>query len=124
MPSLIIEPTKTTPAVHFATDTKTFHIKGNSTPIDALAFYNRLADWLVENKSDLAPDSEFRFSLPYFNSASNKGIYLLLKQIVELDQTPSQFKLYWTAPKDDEFMTEAAETMQELLDCELMLVDE
>ncbi|MFM9986341.1 MAG: SiaC family regulatory phosphoprotein [Flavobacteriales bacterium] len=124
MPSLIIEPTKTTPAVNFDTELKTFQVKGNSTPIDALAFYNRLADWLVENKGELAPDSEFRFSLPYFNSASNKGIYLLLKQIVELDQSPSQFKMYWTAPKDDEFMIEAAETMQELLDCELILVDE
>jgi hypothetical protein len=124
MPSLIIDSTRSTPAVHFDTESKTFHVTGNSTPIDALAFYNRLADWLVEHKSLIASDSEFRFSFPYFNSASNKGIYLLLKQIVELDQTPSQFKLYWTAPKDDEFMTEAAETMQELLDCELMLVDE
>ena len=124
MPSLIIEPTKTTPGVHFNTDTCSFQIQGNSTPIDALAFYNQLADWLVAHKNDLAPDSEFRMSFPYFNSASNKGIYLLLKQIVELDQSPSQFKLYWTAPKDDEFMIEAAETMQELLGCELILVDE
>lgn len=124
MPSLIIEPTKTTPAVHFEIATKTFEIKGNSTPIDALAFYNQLADWLVARQKALPPDAEFHFSFPYFNSASNKGIYLLLKQIVELNQPPAQFKLYWTAPADDEFMTEAAETMQELLDCELILVDE
>ena len=124
MPSLIIEPTKTTPAVHFDIESKSFKVSGNSTPIDALAFYNRLADWLVEHRNAIEVDAEFRFSFPYFNSASNKGIYLLLKQIVQLDQSPSQFKMYWTAPKDDEFMTEAAETMQELLGCDLILVDE
>jgi len=119
MEPLILASTKTTPAVSFDPGSQMFRVIGNSTPVDALEFYNKLTDWLKANEGAISDDAIFRFCLPYFNSASHKGIFLLLKQISLLRDNSKKLQIVWGVESDDEFMREAGETMQELLDLRL-----
>ena len=118
-----LESTKTTPQVDFDLQSQRFCITGNSTPIDALAFYKTLTAWIDENEGQVQAGANFIFHVPYFNSASNKGIFLLLKRIKELQEKTGPLHIQWSVMDDDEFMRESGEAYEELLDLKLEYVD-
>ncbi len=114
MEPLQIAATKNTPNVAWLPDLATFRISGNSIPENASEFYGHVMAWLERNITQMPLDCSFEFSLPYFNSSSLKAIYLLLLEIKKGSQHGKNFRVYWYAEQDDEFMTEAAETFIEL----------
>lgn len=118
MNKLILETTRTTPAVILDNDAGAYSIQGISTPLDALEFYNGIARWITENETQLVAGSEFVFHMPYFNSASSKGLVFVLRAIKKACDAGRELRVVWMVEKDDEFMLEAAETYMEVLKME------
>jgi hypothetical protein len=81
MEALIIEKTKTTPKVVMDKNTGVFEISGRSLPEDAVGFYQPVVGWLEDYFKDPNPSSTFVFSFDYFNTASSKIIFEIIKSL-------------------------------------------
>ncbi len=121
MNKLIIKETGTTPSVHFDPERNYYEMRGNSIVLNALEFYTRVAQWLRENNSEIQSGSRFIFNLPFFNSASSKGIVMVLKEIRQLQQKKPDIFVVWRVEEDDEFMKEAGENFSEFLEMNFVL---
>ena len=58
---------------------------------------------------------EFHFHLPYFNSASMKGILMLMQRIKQGADSGKSWSIHWNVEDDDEFLLDAAESFEETL---------
>jgi hypothetical protein len=117
------EGTKHTPEVVWNTETDTQVIKGISIPIDAFGFYSELISFLDTNHSSFNKDIVFEFHLQYFNTASSKSIFTLVKKITELSKSLNyNWKIVWKYEDDDDFMIETGENFEEILDCKFEMV--
>ncbi len=115
--------TKHTPEVDWNTETDIQVIKGISIPIDAYGFYSELIVFLEANHSSFKKDIVFEFHLQYFNTASSKSIFTLVKKITELSKSKDyNWKIVWKYEDDDDFMVETGENFEEILDCKFEMV--
>jgi hypothetical protein len=113
--SLHIAVTRSTPLVRFEPVNGKFEVTGISTPINSFGFYSQLIQWLDEHAGLITSGSVFRFDLPYFNSASMKALLILLQKIKAISDTGKNLEIEWLVRDEDEFMEEAADSLQELL---------
>lgn len=97
-------------------------MKGVSTPIDSVEFYSPVIQWISKNENNIGPNTKFEFELNYFNSSSMKALVWLLQQIEELILNGKNWSIHWVIVEDDEFMEEAAEAMQTLLQVPVTLI--
>jgi hypothetical protein len=117
------EATKHTPEVDWNTENQIQLIKGISIPIDAYGFYSELIGFLETNHSSYSNDIVFEFHLQYFNTASSKSIFTLVKKITELSKSLHyNWKIVWKYEDDDDFMVETGENFEEILDCKFEMV--
>lgn len=123
MSQLIIPGTKSTPEAHFSIETNTYSIKGLSTPMQAMEFYGPVIQWINSHQQEIPDQANFEFELPYFNSASMKTIMMVLQAIQKGKTEGKQWKVSWIVEDDDEFMLDAAESFQELLEFEFDIVN-
>lgn len=121
MSQLIIIETRNTPAVLFDISTKCFRVSGHSIPENAGDFYTPVLNWLNKNLAEISSPAVFEFNLPYFNSSSLKALYLILKAIKKEITNGKAFEVVWFIEEDDDFMTEAAETFEEMVGLKLTL---
>lgn len=91
-------------------------MKGVSTPIDSVEFYSPVIQWISKNENNISPNAKFEFELNYFNSSSMKALVWLLQQIEEMILNGKNWSIHWVIVEEDEFMEEAAEAMQTLLE--------
>ncbi|MEY4329762.1 MAG: hypothetical protein RL609_510 [Bacteroidota bacterium] len=115
MPELKIASTNATPEIDFSVNQEIQRIKGVSTPIDSVEFYSPLIQWINKNENNIVPNAKFEFELNYFNSSSMKALVWLLQQIEEMILNGKNWSIHWVIVEEDEFMEEAAEAMQTLL---------
>lgn len=112
---LHIERTRTTPLIHFDPGQGHYEVSGISTPINSFGFYEPVRAWLEQTAHYIADGAVFRFDLAYFNSASMKALFMLLQRIRDLEDPGRKVRIEWIVREDDEFMSESADSMQELL---------
>lgn len=124
MNSLHIAQTKSTPGVDFLPDERLVRISGVSTPINAFEFYDQIIQWVQSMRDRKEKTLSFFFHLPYFNSASMKGLHMLLEAIKEGIITELDWKVKWVVEAEDEFMQDAADSFQELLNVPIEIVEE
>lgn len=115
-------PTKSSPAIIFDDESNLFKVEGISTLVNAVEFYNDAAQWITLNESKLTQAVEFQFHLPYFNSASMKGILLMMQRIKQGVDTGKKWNVSWNVEDDDEFLLDAAESFQEMLELEIKII--
>lgn len=116
MTILNIPATSSTPEVDYNILNDVQRITGVSTPIDSVEFYSPMINWINQNANDLKENCVFEFELNYFNSSSMKALVWLLQQIEEMILNGKTWSICWVIVEDDEFMEEAAEAMQTLLE--------
>lgn len=121
MSQLIVAATRITPGVLFDSSTNCFRLSGHSIPENAGDFYSPVLNWLNTHIAEIEPPAVFEFSLPYFNSSSLKALYLILVAIKKEITNGKAFEVVWYIEEDDDFMTEAAETFQEMVGLPLTL---
>lgn len=122
MSELIIEASSNTPKVQFSLDQKIQSISGLSTPIDSFEFYRPLIQWIEDNQNQLSPDSTFRFELNYFNSSSMKALLWLIQAVANGIEQGKGWTIEWVVTEEDEFMEEAGESFQSLIDVPIAIV--
>jgi predicted enzyme related to lactoylglutathione lyase len=115
MITIVSPPTKSTPSISFDLESKIFKVEGISTIVNAFEFYDGAISWINEHESSLPGESQFHFHLPYFNSASMKGILMLMQRIKEGADLGNSWSIHWNVEDDDEFLLDAAESFEETL---------
>lgn len=118
---IAIKGTSNTPAVSYSTQDHGFSIIGNSIPENAGEFYAPIIERVRGNIPAMADGSTFTFCLPYFNSSSLKAIYMLLSTIKEGMDQGKRFDVIWHIEEGDDFMSDAAETLSEMVGIEMTL---
>ena len=121
MHSLIIPASSSTPEVDFNVLNNVQRIAGVSTPLDSIEFYSPMIHWINQNSNVLKENCVFEFELNYFNSSSMKALVWLLQQMEEMILDGKSWSICWVIFEDDEFMEEAAEAMQTLLEIPIIV---
>ncbi|MEN9394609.1 MAG: hypothetical protein RL362_830 [Bacteroidota bacterium] len=116
MTAINIAATSSTPEVDYNILNEVQRITGVSTPVDSVEFYSPMINWINQNAGSLKSGCVFEFELNYFNSSSMKALVWLLQQIEEMILAGNAWTIRWVIVEDDEFMEEAAEAMQTLLE--------
>jgi hypothetical protein len=114
MESLVIEGTKSTPNVILDKEKGLFQFIGNSIPENAVEFYEPVKSWITEYLANPNPSTELIFKLEYFNTASSKIIYELIKLHVSLKSSKKNIKVCWFYNEEDEDMLEAGKDYHDL----------
>ncbi|MEN9333956.1 MAG: hypothetical protein RLY35_1136 [Bacteroidota bacterium] len=122
MSDLTVASSSNTPAVLFSLNAKVQSIVGISTPIDSFEFYRPLIQWITDHQEQIPHDSVFRFELNYFNSSSMKALLWLIQAIANGIGQGKSWSIDWVVTEDDEFMEEAGESFQSLIDVPLNIV--
>ena len=122
MSDLIILSSSNTPSVAFSLNAKIQNVSGISTPIDSFEFYRPLIQWISDHQEQLPNDTIFRFELNYFNSSSIKALLWLIQAIANAIGQGKSWSIDWVVADDDEFMEEAGESFQSLIEVPLNIV--
>ena len=122
MIEVICSPSKSSPSILFDDEDKIFKIEGISTLVNAVEFFDLAAGWINLNEHRLTGTVEFRFHLPYFNSASMKGILMLMQRIKQGIQAGNDWVIAWNVEEDDEFLLDAAESFQEMIELNIRII--
>ncbi len=121
MTAINIAATSSTPEVDYNILNEVQRITGVSTPVDSVEFYSPMINWINQNAGSLKSGCVFEFELNYFNSSSMKALVWLLQQIEEMILAGYVWIIRWVIVEDDEFMEEAAEAMQTLLEVPVVI---
>jgi len=119
---IIHPPTKSSPSIVFDEEGSIFKVEGISTLVNAIEFYDSAIGWLNHNEANLSTPIDFQFHLPYFNSASMKGILMLMQRIKQGADSGRAWSISWNVEDDDEFLLDAAESFEETLEFSIRII--
>ena len=111
-----IAATDETPAVELNASENKFEMSGKSLPEDVTAFYDPLLEWLDGYAADPNSNTNFVFSMTYFNTASSKMILDILMKLEEIMEDGHEMKITWRYQEDDEDMEEAGEEYSDIVE--------
>ncbi|HRH39124.1 MAG TPA: DUF1987 domain-containing protein [Flavobacteriales bacterium] len=114
--------TGNTPAIHFDPEQGIFELTGISIPENATEFYQPVTAWLAQHLPLLKGAQAMDFRLIYFNSASLKSIYLLLKEVKAARANGLAMTVRWYGDPDDDQLTETVDTFTDVLDMPMELI--
>ena len=118
MDNLYIAPTPSSPEVDFRFDTHTLHLRGESYPENAAAFYGgiltRLQDYLAlaQPAQQQAP-IQVHIALAYFNSSSTKMLFNLVGLLSDAAEAGNEVVLNWFHDEDDDTIFEFGQELSE-----------
>jgi hypothetical protein len=110
METLAIKPTADTPRVLFER-TGILQMQGRSLPENPNIFYRPLLEWAVNCDIE---NVEFNFQLEYFNTASSKLVFELLKAFKQ-NATIKNFLVKWHYEEGDDDSFETGQQYNNLL---------
>jgi len=115
MECLLIEKTKSTPAISFDPKSYKLTIEGQSYPENAFKFYEPLFSWLDEYLEQLeqATVLELYFHMPYINTSSSKCIMMLLEKLENAYHEGKKVSVRWYYDEENEIALECAEEFKE-----------
>jgi hypothetical protein len=110
METLAIKPTADTPRVLFER-TGILQMQGRSLPENPNIFYRPLLEWATNCDIETV---EFNFQLEYFNTASSKLVFELLKAF-KLNSSIKNFLVKWHYEEGDDDSLETGQQYNNLL---------
>jgi len=118
---LKIEATTFTPEINFDIENNTLSFLKVSKPANAIKFYKPVFDFLdhfekSKVKSKVIKELIIDFKFDYFNTATAKIIYELLKKIKNIQEQGMGIIINWYYHPEDEDLLEEGEIMSEALD--------
>ena len=116
MESINIAATDETPAVVLDASSSTFEMKVKSLPEDVTAFYDPILEWLDGYAASPNSQTDFRFEMAYFNTASSKMLLDIMMKLEEIHEDGSTVKIIWCYLEDDEDMEEAGEEYSDIVE--------
>ncbi|MBV6647296.1 MAG: DUF1987 domain-containing protein [Cyclobacteriaceae bacterium] len=122
MDNILIEPTFNTPYVSIDYSKGILEVRGSSSPINVLAFYQPIFE-AIRDFSSSAPTISADFGMEFMNTSSTRCIFLMLKELKELATTGKEVTVNWMFEEDDHEMLEVGEDFQELVDVPFNFVE-
>lgn len=118
MDKLIVEATRSSPAIAFDAETRQLRISGESYPENAAAFYAPVFAWLNAFIAGLEPAAtvEIDLEILYLNSSSTKIMLNLLDVLEQAAQDGLQIIVNWRYDPDNESMLECGQDFSEELE--------
>ncbi len=118
MDKLIIEATRSSPAIAFDAETRRLRICGESYPENAAAFYTPVFAWLKEFIAALESGAAVQVDLAilYLNSSSTKVMLNLLDLLEQAAQDGTQIVVNWHYDPENEAMLECGQDFSEELE--------
>ena len=104
MENLIVEATRSSPAIRFDAEQRCLRLSGESYPENAAAFYAPVFAWLKAFLVTLAPGAAVRVELDiqYLNSSSIKVMLNLLDLLEQAAQDGMSIAVEWYYDPDNE----------------------
>lgn len=122
MEGYFIRSSKVTPSVYFNPKKELLDMRGRSNPENPLTFYNYLLKNLDEYAGFSAGQITVNMAFEYFNTSSNKCLYLILDRLQEMVQGGKKVIVNWYYEDCDEDMMEAGEDFKSFFDYEFNLI--
>lgn len=118
MDKLIVEATRSSPAIEFDADTHQLRICGESYPENAAAFYAPVFAWLKEFIAALEPAATVQVDLEilYLNSSSTKVMLNLLDVLEQAAQDGVNVIVNWRYDPENEAILECGQDFSEELE--------
>ncbi|WP_326543169.1 DUF1987 domain-containing protein [Pseudorhodoferax sp.] len=114
MDNFYIAPTPSSPEVDFRFDTHQLHLRGESYPENAAAFYGEI---VAQLKAYLAGQSGRRIAvhiaLAYFNSSSTKMLFNLIEALDDAVEAGNQVVLNWYHDEEDDTILEFGQELRD-----------
>jgi hypothetical protein len=111
--ALTINKTPRTPLIQLDGDQGIFLIEGILLPEDAPKFFEPVMNYCTDYLMGPVPTTVINLKLEYFNTASSRVLYSLLKKFDEATSTSTQVKWYYE--EDDEDLKDACDEFIVLL---------
>lgn len=117
MDKLIVEATRSSPAIELDAETCQLHIRGESYPENAAAFYAPVFAWLKEfiASLELAATVHVDLEILYLNSSSTKVMLNLLDVLEQAAQDGANIIVNWYYDPENETMLECGQDFSEEL---------
>jgi len=114
MDKLIIEATAKSPYFHLDPEQGLVEIKGISDEEDALATYFPVLQWLDTYTKHPQAHTKVELEFKYYNTASAKSLYEVLKRIATLKAKENTVEVNWYYEQDDEHMLNEIENFSDI----------
>ena len=117
MDNLMIEATRSSPAIRFDAANHCLSIRGESYPENTAAFYAPIFAWLKAFLAGLEQDSTVRVDLEilYLNSSSTKVMLNFLDLLEQAAQDGRRVVVNWIYDSDNEMVLECGQDFSEEL---------
>ena len=116
MNGLIISPSKQKPDLQFNAEKGELLIAGQSLPENATLLYSSVLEWIEEYAKNPAPKTTLSFKMKYYNTASSKMFFSIIKRMNVLYSSGIDVEIRWYYQKDDEDMLDQGEYFRDLVD--------
>lgn len=114
MQELRIDPTKSSPRVHFDPVRHVLEITGESYPENAAKFYAPVFEWLGLYLAGLGDQAvTVNLNISYFNSSSSKALMNLFDLLDEACRNGRRIEVNWRYDEDNETALECGEEFKE-----------
>lgn len=114
MEPLQIEGSNKTPSIILDAQKGIIEIKGISDEEDALGFFFPIIQWLDVYVKHPAPHTDMTLEFKYYNTASAKALYEVLKRISEIHKSGNTVSVKWYYPEGDDHLLSEIETFSDI----------
>ncbi|RLD64388.1 MAG: nuclear pore complex subunit [Bacteroidetes bacterium] len=116
MKELTIKGTRQNPNIILNKEKNIFEFSGQSLPENVQKLYQPILSWIDEYSDAPNDNTSIVFKMKYYNSASSKVIFEVLKKFNLIYKKGKNVKVEWYFKEEDEDMQESGKYYQELLD--------
>jgi hypothetical protein len=122
MEAINVKRTGQIPKITLDKESNTFEFSGPSLPEDAIEFYEPILSWIDTYLENPNEKSDVVFKIDYYNTASSKMIFEILKKFGNLYLSGKDVEIHWYYPEDDEDMQEAGEDFSSVVTAPFKLI--
>ncbi len=120
MDNYVVQATKTTPYIHVDYSAGYLALKGTSSPEDVFSCYLPLYDAVRAFARAEIKKISAEFELDYFNTATARALYSLLRELMNLRDLGMEISVQWVHDQDDEKTIETINDLRELTEIPLV----
>lgn len=123
MDILTIDATDKSPFISLDPEAGRIEFRGVSDEEDALALYFPVLQWLDSYQKHPQPHTRVILDFKYYNTASAKSLYEVLKRIAEIRQSGNTVEANWYYEPDDEYMLSEIENFSDITQLPIRAVE-
>lgn len=113
MDSLILQPTKSSPAIAFNCESGILEISGESYPENSYEFYKPVVNWITRFCANFPGLILFNCRISYLNTGSTKSMMDIFDIFEDRFRKGREVKVYWFCDNENDRAIETAEEFME-----------